>query len=66
MSPSRFQSSLKGVETINFFKDFIYLFERDRDRKSMSWGGGLGAKGKGEADYLLGEELETKGSIPGP
>ena len=43
-----------------FFKDFIYLFERERESKrerEHKWGGG--AERKGEADFPLSSEPDS-------
>ena len=44
-----------------FFKDFIYLFDREREREretARSQAGG-GAEAEGEADYLLSREPDA-------
>ena len=46
-----------------FFKDFIYLYEKE----SMSRVGGRGEEAEGEAASPLSRELDqTQGSIPKP
>ena len=72
LSPSTHTFSITVFKlSSSFFKDFIYLFEREREGEHERIGSGR-AKGKGEADSLLSRELDpglhcrTPGSWPGP